>query len=73
VGSHREAGKKNNEGGKEMEGKCFDIACDFCGHAASEHVVDDEELRECTICSCEQYDCTKYKNRLDDEKKRNTV
>ena len=30
--------------------------CIRCGHAATGHLVDDEERRECAHCECEQYE-----------------
>jgi 4-alpha-glucanotransferase len=36
--------------------------CQSCGCFAIDHVVDDEELRECAQCECQQF------MRLDDEK-----
>lgn len=31
------------------------LPCFQCHHEATEHVVDDEERRECTKCGCEQF------------------
>ena len=32
--------------------------CLWCTHLARHHAVDDEELRECEVCECEQYENT---------------
>ena len=32
--------------------------CRWCTHLARHHAVDDEELRECEVCDCEQYENT---------------
>lgn len=34
--------------------------CSACGCYASDHVVDDEELRECLRCACTQYRADKH-------------
>ena len=31
--------------------------CVCCGCPATDHAVDDEERRECTLCECTQYEC----------------
>lgn len=30
--------------------------CKHCGHDATQHEVDDEELRACMTCECVQYE-----------------
>jgi len=35
--------------------KIESIRCQNCGCPADSHIVDDEELRECTQCECKQY------------------
>ena len=33
--------------------------CANCGHEARDHMVDDEERRECAACMCKQYEAKK--------------
>ena len=33
--------------------------CVNCGHEARDHMVDDEERRECAACMCKQYEAKK--------------
>jgi len=40
--------------------------CIRCGHASTQHAVDDEERRECNYCACAQFECAKCEHGFPD-------